>query len=68
MKAIRIRAPGGPDVLELVERDDPVAGAGEVVVRVRCAGHQPGRSAAAPRPLPRAARRPRGCPGARVRR
>ena len=38
MKAIRIRAPGGPDVLELVERDDPVAGAGEVVVRVRCAG------------------------------
>ena len=38
MKAIRIREPGGPEVLELVERDDPVAGAGGVVVRVRCAG------------------------------
>lgn len=38
MKVIRIREPGGPDVLELVERGDPVAGAGEVVVRVRCAG------------------------------
>ena len=38
MKAIRIREPGGPEVLELVEAADPVAGAGEVVVRVRCAG------------------------------
>ncbi|WP_420439008.1 NAD(P)H-quinone oxidoreductase [Candidatus Palauibacter sp.] len=38
MRAIRIREPGGPEVLELVERDDPVAGAGEVQVRVRFAG------------------------------
>ena len=38
MKAIIIPEYGGPDVLELVERDDPIAGTGEVVVRVRCAG------------------------------
>ncbi|MYA33466.1 MAG: NAD(P)H-quinone oxidoreductase [Gemmatimonadales bacterium] len=38
MRAIRVREPGGPEVLELVEREDPVAGAGEVRVRVRCAG------------------------------
>ncbi|MDH3734827.1 MAG: NAD(P)H-quinone oxidoreductase [Gemmatimonadota bacterium] len=38
MKAIRIREPGGPDVLELVEVPDPVAAPGEALVRVRAAG------------------------------
>ncbi len=35
MKAIVIRAPGGPEVLELVERPDPDPSRGEVRVRVR---------------------------------
>jgi NADPH2:quinone reductase len=38
MKAIEISKPGAPDVLRLVERPDPVAAAGEVVVRVHAAG------------------------------
>jgi NADPH2:quinone reductase len=41
MKAIRAHAFGGPDVLHLEEIDDPVAGAGEVVVDVRAAGVNP---------------------------
>lgn len=41
MKAIRAHAFGGPDVLQLDEIDDPVAGAGEVVVDVRAAGVNP---------------------------
>lgn len=38
MKAIAIEAPGGPEVLRLVERPDPAAGAGEVLVRVAASG------------------------------
>ncbi len=38
MPAIAIREPGGPDVLELVERPVPRPGAGEVLVRVSHAG------------------------------
>lgn len=38
MKAIEIHEPGGPDVLEVTERPDPVASAGEVLVRVKAAG------------------------------
>jgi NADPH2:quinone reductase len=41
MKAIRAHAFGGPEVLQLEEIDDPVAGAGEVVVDVRAAGVNP---------------------------
>ncbi len=35
MKAAVVNAPGGLDRIEIVERDRPVAGAGEVLVRVR---------------------------------
>jgi NADPH2:quinone reductase len=38
MKAIQIQEFGGPDVLELVEVDDPVAGEGQVVVDVARSG------------------------------
>ena len=38
MKAIEILRPGGPDMLQLTERPAPVAGAGEVVIRVQAAG------------------------------
>jgi NADPH2:quinone reductase len=38
MKAIRIQEFGGPEVLELVEVDDPVAGEGQVVVDVARSG------------------------------
>jgi NADPH:quinone reductase len=38
MKAIEISEAGGPDVLRLTERPDPVQGAGEVVIRVEAAG------------------------------
>ena len=38
MRAIVAREPGDPDVLELREVPDPVAGPGQVVVRVRAAG------------------------------
>lgn len=41
MKAIRADAFGGPEVLRLEEIDDPVPGAGEVVVDVRAAGVNP---------------------------
>ena len=41
MKAIRTHAFGGPEVLQLDEIDDPVAGAGEVVIDVRAAGVNP---------------------------
>ncbi len=37
MKALRSHAPGGPDTLRLDEVDDPVAGPGELLVRVRAA-------------------------------
>ncbi len=38
MKAIEIARPGPPDVLTLVERADPVPGAGEVLIRVAASG------------------------------
>ena len=38
MKAVEIREPGGPDVLELVERPNPQAGPGELLIAVRAAG------------------------------
>jgi len=38
MKAIAITQPGGPEVLQLVERADPVAGAGECLIRVQAYG------------------------------
>ena len=38
MQAIEISAPGGPEVLRLVERPVPVPGANEVLVRVAAAG------------------------------
>ena len=38
MIAIEISRPGPPDVLQAVERPDPVAGAGEVLIRVAAAG------------------------------
>lgn len=38
MHAIEITRPGGPDVLRLTARQAPVAGPGEVVIRVEAAG------------------------------
>ncbi|OWQ91913.1 NAD(P)H-quinone oxidoreductase [Roseateles aquatilis] len=38
MKAIAITQPGGPEVLRLIERPDPVAGVGECLIRVRAYG------------------------------
>ena len=38
MKAIEISSYGAPDVLRLVERADPVAGAGELLIRVGASG------------------------------
>lgn len=38
MKAIEISGYGKPDVLRLVDRPDPVAGAGELLIRVAAAG------------------------------
>jgi NADPH2:quinone reductase len=38
MKAIAITRPGGPEVLELAERPDPVAGPGECLIRVAASG------------------------------
>jgi putative PIG3 family NAD(P)H quinone oxidoreductase len=38
MKAIEISTPGGPEVLRLVDRPDPVPGPGEVLIEVAAAG------------------------------
>lgn len=38
MQCVEIREPGGPEVLELVERPDPVPGPGEVLIGVIAAG------------------------------
>ncbi|MFM9879709.1 MAG: NAD(P)H-quinone oxidoreductase [Burkholderiaceae bacterium] len=38
MFAVEISAPGGPEVLRLGERPDPVAGPGEVLIRVHASG------------------------------
>src|SRR5271166_6339504 len=42
MRAVRFDEYGGVDVLEVREVEDPVAGAGEVLVAVRAAGINPG--------------------------
>jgi NADPH:quinone reductase-like Zn-dependent oxidoreductase len=42
MKAVRFDEYGGVDVLEVREVDDPVAGAGQVLVAVKAAGINPG--------------------------
>ncbi len=41
MRAVAFRAPGPPDVLEVLDLPDPVPGPGQVRVRVRAAGVQP---------------------------
>ena len=41
MRAVRVRRHGGPEVLRVEEVPDPVAGPGEVVVRIRAAGVNP---------------------------
>jgi NADPH2:quinone reductase len=41
MKAIRVNEWGGPEVMKLEDVPDPVAGAGQVTVRVRAAGVNP---------------------------
>ncbi|MFI6759920.1 NADP-dependent oxidoreductase [Micromonospora sp. NPDC050417] len=41
MRAVAVTAIGGPEVLRMVERPDPVAGPGQVLVRVRAAGVNP---------------------------
>ncbi len=38
MKAVEISRPGGPEVLRLVERPDPVPGPGDVLINVAAAG------------------------------
>lgn len=38
MRAVAIERPGGPDVLKEVERARPIAGTGEVLIRVQAAG------------------------------
>lgn len=38
MLCIEIRSPGGPEVLQPVEREDPVAGPGELLIHVEAAG------------------------------
>ncbi|MDQ3271107.1 MAG: alcohol dehydrogenase catalytic domain-containing protein, partial [Pseudomonadota bacterium] len=38
MKAVEITSYGAPDVLRLGERPDPVAGAGELLIRVAASG------------------------------
>ncbi len=41
MKAVRVHEFGGPECLRLEEVDDPVPGAGQVLVRIRAAGVNP---------------------------
>ena len=38
MKAIEIRSPGAPEVLQVCERAKPIAGLGEVLIRVHASG------------------------------
>ena len=38
MKAIAIREPGGPEVLELAEIETPLPAHGEILIRVNAAG------------------------------
>ncbi|WP_337059888.1 NADP-dependent oxidoreductase [Kineococcus sp. G2] len=41
MRVVEVSEPGGPEVLRVVERPEPVAGTGEVVVAVEAAGVNP---------------------------
>ena len=41
MRAVAIPAPGGPDVLEVIDRDVRAPGAGEVRIAVRAAAVNP---------------------------
>lgn len=41
MKAIQVKSFGGPEVLQIADVADPVAGAGQVLVRVHAAGVNP---------------------------
>ena len=56
MRVIEVTQAGGPEVLALVERPDPVAGPGQAVVRVRAANVNPtdlgARSGHGPRAMP----------------
>ncbi|WP_422772922.1 NADP-dependent oxidoreductase [Plantactinospora sp. WMMC1484] len=52
MRAVAVTALGGPGVLEVVERPDPVAGPGEILVRVRAAAVHPADVAARIGPIP----------------
>jgi NADPH:quinone reductase-like Zn-dependent oxidoreductase len=38
MKAIRVHAPGGPEVLHYEDTGDPIAGRGEVLIALETAG------------------------------
>jgi NADPH:quinone reductase-like Zn-dependent oxidoreductase len=42
MRAVRFERYGGPEVLEVVEVEDPTPGPGQVLVRVKAAGINPG--------------------------
>ena len=48
MRAALITGPGGPEVLQVREVDDPVPSPDEVLGRCKGIGPEPGRSAAAP--------------------
>jgi NADPH:quinone reductase-like Zn-dependent oxidoreductase len=41
MKVVEVTELGGPEVLKVAERDEPAAGAGQVVVRIRAANVNP---------------------------
>jgi NADPH:quinone reductase len=58
MKAIVYRDNGGPDVLQLVDRDLPAPGPGEVRVRVAVSGVNP--TATSSRTNPLSSHSPRG--------
>src|ERR1700736_809982 len=45
MRAVRFERYGGPEVLEVVEVEDPRPGPGQVLVRVKAAGINPGEAA-----------------------
>src|SRR5689334_11497793 len=52
MRAVVVTAPGGPEVLRLVELPDPEPGPGQVLVRVRAAAVHPADLAARTGHLP----------------
>jgi NADPH:quinone reductase-like Zn-dependent oxidoreductase len=63
MRAVVVTALGGPEVLKVVELPDPVAGPGQVVVRVRAAGVHPADAAARTGQLPGGPLEPPYVPG-----